>query len=399
MSMLNLNSYTQAILVALISFPFVAGMLTLPFTIRNYRRFGGISILRTLIFYSFVLYMLCAFLLTVLPLPARHEVAAREAVKVCLTPFYNLFKALRQSGFDRNHLSTFFSLSHWKSFFISYEFFTIFSNCIMLLPFGVYLRYFFRCDLKKTLLLSFLLSFFYEFTQYTGLYFIYPHAYRCPDINDLITNTFGGYLGYKITPMLTALLPTRDELDELSRKSGQHVTLFRELIAAALDLFIICFAIPAILAFAENKITGSVTLNIGIRYMPVTFLLYFSVLQYFLKGQTFGKKIVRIKAVRAGGEGAPAFFSYFVRYFFLYFVYPFFAFADLAVISCTVLFVLVGFDKVFRFVGVISSALMLLLTALFIVRPLRKTHTLPHDYYSGIEIVPLAPKETPVTNE
>lgn len=389
MSFSSMNSYMQAILVSLISFPFVAAMLTLPFTVRNYRRFGGISILRTVIFYSFVLYMMCAFLLTVLPLPARHDVAAREAVKVCFIPCRNLYEGLCDFGFDPQHIVTLLSLSLWRRYLVSNQFFQIFANCIMLLPLGVYLRYFFRCDLKKTVLISFLVSFFYEFTQFTGLFFIYPHAYRCPDINDLITNTFGGYLGYVITPLLTHFLPTRDELDELSRKSGEHVTLFRELIAAAIDLTITGFVIPAIAAFAETAVSETVSLNLGIRYMPLCFILYFSVLQYLCKGQTIGKMLVRIRAVRADGTGAPKLKSYFIRYFYIYFVYPFLVFFDLTAICGTAVFFVGDFGAGLRTLGIAGTVFMLAVTLMFILKPLRKARKLPHDYYSGIAIVPV----------
>ncbi|UPU40245.1 hypothetical protein MX850_02280 [Erysipelothrix sp. Poltava] len=35
----------------------------------------------------------------------------------------------------------------------------------MTVPFGIYLRYYFNCDLKKTVILSFILSLFFEPTQ------------------------------------------------------------------------------------------------------------------------------------------------------------------------------------------------------------------------------------------
>ena len=69
-----LNSYLQPITVACMLFPAIAAVFTLPFVIRHYRKFGGIAIMRTVIVYSFILYCMCTFLLTVLPLPSREAV-------------------------------------------------------------------------------------------------------------------------------------------------------------------------------------------------------------------------------------------------------------------------------------------------------------------------------------
>ena len=38
-------------------------------------------------------------------------------------------------------------------------------------------------------------SLFFEFTQYSGLYGYYAHAYRTFDVDDLILNTFGAAIG------------------------------------------------------------------------------------------------------------------------------------------------------------------------------------------------------------
>lgn len=65
------------------------------------------------------------------------------------------------------------------------------------MPFGVYLRYYFKQDLKRTILFSFLLSLFYELTQLSALYGIYSGPYRLADVEDLICNTMGGAVGWQ----------------------------------------------------------------------------------------------------------------------------------------------------------------------------------------------------------
>jgi glycopeptide antibiotics resistance protein len=45
---------------------------------------------------------------------------------------------------------------------------------------------------------SFLLSLFYETSQLTALFGIYPGPYRFADVEDLICNTLGGAAGWQI---------------------------------------------------------------------------------------------------------------------------------------------------------------------------------------------------------
>ena len=58
---------------------------------------------------------------------------------------------------------------------------------------------------------------FFELTQLTGLYFIYPKPYRLFDIDDLLLNTTGGVLGYFLFGLIEKHLPSRDKIDEDSK--------------------------------------------------------------------------------------------------------------------------------------------------------------------------------------
>ena len=61
----------------------------------------------------------------------------------------------------------------WYRLVWNRDFFQIVANVAMFTPLGIYLRYYFGCSLKKTLLFSLLLSLFFELTQLTGLYGYY----------------------------------------------------------------------------------------------------------------------------------------------------------------------------------------------------------------------------------
>ena len=80
---------------------------------------------------------------------------------------------------------------------------------------------------------TFLLSLFFELTQLTGLYFIYPRPYRLFDVDDLMINMLGGILGYFIMNKLKVLLPTREEIND-----SVKVSVLRRITSILIDIFI-----------------------------------------------------------------------------------------------------------------------------------------------------------------
>ena len=146
--------YLKVIGEAVFFFPLIALLFTLPYVLCNYRKYGSVFSVRILIVYSFVLYMLCVFFLVILPLPSIEEVAAMTGPRTQLIPFHFICDILKESHFVASDPGSWFSL------IINRAFFQVLFNVVMTMPFGVYLRYYFGCHLKKTLLLSFLLSLF-----------------------------------------------------------------------------------------------------------------------------------------------------------------------------------------------------------------------------------------------
>ena len=62
-----MNVYTNNIIAAAIAFPVIAFAITVPYMIYQYRKFGSIPWIRTLIVYSLAFYLLCAYFLVILP--------------------------------------------------------------------------------------------------------------------------------------------------------------------------------------------------------------------------------------------------------------------------------------------------------------------------------------------
>ena len=82
-----MSQYIEPVKSALVLFPFVALVLTLPYMLFQYRRYGAVLLLRTAIVYSFVLYLMCAYFLVILPLPDVETVSGLTSARVQLIPF------------------------------------------------------------------------------------------------------------------------------------------------------------------------------------------------------------------------------------------------------------------------------------------------------------------------
>ena len=83
-----LSAYTLPIKFACLVFPVLAAFFTIPYAVYQYRKYGSLLVLRVVIVYSFILYMTCAYFLTMLPLPPIAEVARYTSPTMDLVPFH-----------------------------------------------------------------------------------------------------------------------------------------------------------------------------------------------------------------------------------------------------------------------------------------------------------------------
>ncbi len=272
-------SYVESIKTALFIFPIIAFLFTVPFILNQYHKYGSIHKLRVFIVYSFILYMMTVYFLVILPLPKISEVTRPISEMVQLQPFAFIPTFIQETSFVISDPSTYVKALTENCFY------TVVFNIFMTIPFGMYLRYYFKCSLKKVAICSFLLSLFFELTQLSGLYFIYPSPYRLFDVDDLLMNTLGGVLGYFLMGLFTKLLPTRDKIDEDSLKDGTQVSGLRRITLFFLDLFL-CIMITSILSF---------TFGGGNLITWISFFLYFVVLPKMMNQQTLGSKFLNVQ--------------------------------------------------------------------------------------------------------
>ena len=298
-----MNSYYYPIKTAAWHFLIVAFLFTIPYMIYNYRKYGSVSILRSFIIYTFIYYLLSALYLVILPLPAPSALSGTRMDFVQLVPFKFITEFITKVPLDIK------SLIGIKTIIASHQFIQPVFNIILTIPFGIYLRYYFKTDLKKTILFSFLLSVIFEVTQLTGIYGIYKLPYRVFDVDDLFLNTLGGLIGFYIAGLAIKILPSKKNIDEKSIEKGQVVSFTRRLIAFMFDI-----------VFA-NIIAALISFIIGIKYYAILIFLYFIIFSIFLKGRTFGKMIVKIRTSKNQEGRIPLPILIVVKYASVYLIY------------------------------------------------------------------------------
>ena len=301
-----MGGYIEALEQAAILFPILAVLFTIPYIAWNYHKYGSVLSLRILIVYSFILYMLCAYCLVILPLPTGEAAANLSGHQAQLVPFTFLGDIARESDAVLSQPRT------WLTVLNSNAFLTTLFNLFLTMPFGMYLRYYFRCGWKRTLVYSLLLSLFFELTQLSGLYFIYSGSYRLFDVDDLIVNTCGSMIGFVLARIAMRFLPSREELDRESLVRGRRVSLLRRIVAFIYDeiayavLFIVVFLI-----WTANFGTMSVWIY------ALIWLAYFALCPIVLRGQTIGHRLTKLRIVSSGG-GRAHWYQYALRYTLLF---------------------------------------------------------------------------------
>lgn len=306
-----MHTYLETIKQAAISFPAIAIIFTIPYLIYNYKKYGSIMSLRLWIIYSFILYILITYCLIILPLPSAEKAQALRGHHLQLNPLNFIFDIIKNTKIDLNHPKSFLTI------FNNWGFLTTIFNIFMTLPFGFYLRYYFQNNLKQVLIKTFLLSLFFELTQLSGLYFIYQGNYRLFDVDDLITNTLGGLLGFLLAGALIKFLPTRAEIDQKSYDRSQKISLLRRFIAMFFDIVasaIFSFTIGTILIKFFN-------FNNAIPISLLMVVLFLSLIATITDGRTPGFFMTNIKIIISKEVKQKNSFKRFLHYFIRFAVF------------------------------------------------------------------------------
>jgi glycopeptide antibiotics resistance protein len=291
-----MSVYIRSIMMALVAFLGISFVMVIPWTLYQYRKHGYFSFWRNLILFTFIFYLLSAFFLVSLPLPASRAnfVAGQSQVYSQLHLFQFISDIKRESQIIWMNPRTYMRLRHSPAFFQALF------NILMLMPLGVYYRFFAKEKRRwwKAIGVGLILSLFIEISQRTALFGYYQVPYRLFDVDDLLTNTLGAFLGYLLAPFLLFLIPSRTRIQEqdLIYQKGEKVSygvqLAEWLLTGFLASFIAHFG-NAVLGLKESWQSSLLT--------GAVWVLLLVIMPYFGDGRTLGGMMVRLRFIQNEG--------------------------------------------------------------------------------------------------
>jgi glycopeptide antibiotics resistance protein len=291
------ETYLLPVQTAVTWFPLLALVVMLPVAVVSYRRRGRAGGWSAVVVYLFLFYLLAAFLQTIIPLPA-------EPAEYCAGQTYASTPQLRPGYFvdvlrTRATVSgTWLNPAMWSTAL----------NVVLLAPLGFFLRYLSGVRFLAATALGFVASLFFELTQLTGVWFIYPCAYRLFSVDDLILNTAGAALGWLVAGPLIRVLPDLDPAKD-RRRYASRVTASRRLLALLTDA--VAFGVLTVVVVGLLQLFGAPA---DVRRPAVAALavVYF-LLVPIQTGSTLGKRAMLLRLERTDGRRAGP-FALLVRY-------------------------------------------------------------------------------------
>jgi glycopeptide antibiotics resistance protein len=285
-----MKGFVTPLITALTVFPFVAAALTVPFLLYQYRKYRYFNKLRAAVLYTFILYILCATFLVLLPLPETRDVASTQKPGTQywqLVPFTFAADVVRETGWKANDPAS------WLRLFTERAFLQAFFNLLLLMPLGFFLRYHRKWRLSTTVAAGFALSLAFELTQLTALFGYYNAPWRIFDVDDLLLNTLGAGLGWLASRPLVDHLPHSEQLDAKTDPNRRPVGFVRRGLALAVDLpawLLLTMVFGAVLSLGlkDNELVGHLAL------LAAGFV-YFVVGQKGKHRATWGKWLVRLR--------------------------------------------------------------------------------------------------------
>ncbi|RAW16096.1 VanZ family protein [Paenibacillus taichungensis] len=309
-----MSPYVFPVQTAFFIFVLIAMFLLVPWLIYGYRKDGFFSWSRFGVSFSFIFYLLAAYCLVILPFPTTRNTCAQQAADTVyynLVPFTFVKDIMKETPIIWSQPSSYMGMIQGRAFL------QVLFNVMLLMPLGVYIRYFWqkRSYWKQALLSGFGLSLFFEITQITGFYGFYDCPYRLFDVDDLLLNTSGTVLGFFAAPILLALFPSRASIQAKSEQILEQNKVYPvpQLLALIIDGVVVVFLsnLMSIFNWSNTNVIVS-TLNTVIAMLFVFFFI-----PSLRDGKTPGSALMRFRYVnRETGEPSSA--SLFKRLLALY---------------------------------------------------------------------------------
>ena len=298
-----MSVYLNNIAVGLVVFPLLALVVTIPYMVYQYRKFGSIPKWRSFLVYLFAFYLLCAYFLVILPLPESRTAMVPYAQDPQLMPFHFLEGIFVWSGFSLADPGT------WVNAAKNYIFLESAFNVFLFVPLGMFCRYYFKRSWWQVLVIGALVSLFFEVSQLTGLFGLYAYPYRLFDVDDLILNAFGTLVGFWVMGPASKLLPNMTVIDQEAREQGLQASLVRRALAFLFDFLLAEAAVAAagllLTLFGAGFVSvqpGGVQFDSGHMLafavaQAASWAVFFVLLPALSRGQTLGQKALKLAIV------------------------------------------------------------------------------------------------------
>ncbi|SHJ95545.1 Glycopeptide antibiotics resistance protein [Pseudonocardia thermophila] len=207
--------------IAVVAGAGLAMVLLVPYVAASYRRRGELGWGRALLAAAALVYALALVAYVLLPLPSVEEAcrsaAAAAGAQLRLFAFvddvarYAVANPLRNPAIQQ-----------------------VLFNVALFVPLGAFLRHLGGRSVAVATLVGFGVSLLVEFTQLTGVWFLFPCPYRLFDVDDLLANTAGALLGASAGPLLRYVPGQRR--DAAPPTQPRPVTVSRRLLGVLCDL-------------------------------------------------------------------------------------------------------------------------------------------------------------------
>lgn len=282
--------YLEPIGSGLLVFLLVAVVLAVPFVIVQYRRSGRVDPRSMWVAGSFLLFLVCAWALVLLPFPEDvAKYCASTAGKVQLRPFIWIPEAVEEARREGTGVLSILTNSPLVV--------RVF-NVLLLLPLGVYLRRWWGRGWVATGLVAFGLSLAFELTQLTAIWGLYDCQYRTFDVDDLIANTAGALLGWLAAPAFR-IIPERGSAPTATRPV--RASLPRRFVATLVD-YVAALLVGGLVVAAAGALGIAIDGAAVVRTSLVIGLVIVTVLVPALRGTTPGQWFVLLTMRTAAGE-------------------------------------------------------------------------------------------------
>ncbi|MET9232089.1 VanZ family protein [Lentzea sp. NPDC003310] len=226
---LMMASYWETARTGFLAFVGVGLMILLPLVLLHYFRFRRVEPRRAFVLYGLLAYGLVALALIFLPFPSDVSKLCTGDQMLSTVPF--------QWVTDMSNNMAANGRSGIVAMATSQAFLQQLFNVVLFVPLGVVLRKAYGKGPLAVIAISLGLSLAIEVVQYTGNLGFYPCPYRIADVDDLISNTFGGFFGWMMAPaaFVVPRVPSSDE----SSASPATVTVPRRIVGLVAELVLV----------------------------------------------------------------------------------------------------------------------------------------------------------------